>query len=56
LRGVKWWRLATMRAVMFHNGTVADKAPKLELSVARVKAGWGQLERGHEGGDASTRN
>ena len=32
------------------------KIPKLELGVTRVKARWGQLERGREGGDASTRN
>ena len=31
LRGVKWWRLATTRVVTVHNGTVAGKAPKLEL-------------------------
>ena len=30
--------------------------PKLELGVTRVKAGWDRLERGREGGDASTRN
>ena len=38
------------------NGTAASKAPKLELGRAAIKAGWGQLERGHEGKDASTRN
>ena len=38
------------------NGTVVGKALKLELGRAVVKAGWGRLERGHEGGDASTRN
>ena len=54
--GVKWWRLATTRAVTRLNGTATGKAPKLELSVTRVKAGWGRLERGHEGGDASMRN
>ena len=56
LRGVKWWRLATARAVTGLNGTAAGKAPKLELGVMRVKAGWGQLERGAEGGDVSMRN
>ena len=45
-----------MRVVMGLNGPVADKAPKLELSQAAIKAGWGRLERGCEGGDASTRN
>ena len=44
------------RVVTGLNGTVAGKAPKLELGVTRVKAGWGRLERGCEGGDASTRN
>ena len=54
--GVKWCRLATMRAVTGLNGTVTGKAPKLELGLAAIKAGWGRLERGCEGGDASTRN
>ena len=44
------------RAVMGLNGMTAGKAPKLELDVMRVMAGWGRLERGHEGGDARTRN
>jgi len=56
LREVKWWRLATTRAVMVHNGTVAGKAPKLELGLAVIKARWGRLERGREGRDASMRN
>ena len=56
LARVKLWRLATMRAVMSLNGTVAGKAPKLELGVTRVKAGWGRLYRGPEGEDASMRN
>ena len=55
-RGVKWWRLATAWAVMGLNGTAAGKAPKLELDMTRVKAGWGQLERGRKGGDVSMRN
>ena len=55
MREVKWW-LATTRAATVHNGTVAGKAPKLELGLAIIKAGWGQMERGREGGDASTRN
>ena len=38
------------------NGMTVDKAPKLELGVTRVKVVWGRLERGREGGDASTRN
>ena len=42
--------------VMVHNGTVVGKAPTLKLGVTRVKVGWGQLERGHEGKDMSTRN
>ena len=29
LRGVKWWSLATTRAVTVHNGTLAGKAPKI---------------------------
>ena len=36
------------RAVMGLNGTVAGKAPKLELGVMRIKVGWGQLETGME--------
>ena len=48
--------MATARAMTGLNGTAAGKAPKLELDVMRVKAGWGRLERGHEGEDASTRN
>ena len=43
---MKWWRLATAWAVTDLNGIAAGKAPKLELGVTRVKAGWGQLERG----------
>ena len=54
-RGVKWWRLAMAWAVTGLNGTMVGKAPKLELGMTRVKVGWGWLERGHEGGDASTR-
>ena len=46
LGGVKWWMLAMTRAVTGLNGTVAGKAPKLELDVTRVKAGWGRLGRG----------
>ena len=45
-----------MRAVTGLNGIVVGKAPKLELGVTRVKAGWGRLERGRQGRDASTRN
>ena len=56
MRGVKWWRLATAWAVMGLNGTVAGKAPKLELGVMRVKVGSGRLEKGREGIDVSTRN
>ena len=56
LGGVKWWMLAMTRAVTGLNGTVAGKAPKLELDRAAIKAGWGQLEREREGGDASMRN
>ena len=55
-RGVKWWRLATARAVTGLNGTALGKAPKLELDVMQVKAGWGWLERGREGRDTSMRN
>ena len=44
------------RAVTGLNGTAAGKAPKLEVGVMRVKAGWGRLERGHEGGDTSMSN
>ena len=44
------------RAVTGLKGTAVGKAPKLELDVMRVKAGLGRLERGREGGDASTRN
>ena len=53
---MKWWRLATMRAVTGLNGMVVGKAPKLELGLAVIKVGWGQLERGREGGDASMGN
>ena len=45
-RGVKWWRLTTVRVVTGLNGMTAGKAPKLELGVTRVKAGWGRLEGG----------
>ena len=38
------------------NSTAAGKAPKLELDMMRVKAGWGRLGRQREGRDASTRN
>jgi len=44
------------RVKMGLNGMAAGKAPKLELGITRVKVGWGWLERGHEGGDASMRN
>ena len=36
---MEWWRLAMARVVTGLNGTVAGKAPKLELGVTRVKAG-----------------
>ena len=55
-RGVKWWRLATTQAVTVLNGTAAGKAPKLELGLAVIKAGWGRPEMGREGGDTSMRN
>ena len=45
-----------MRAMMGLNGTVAGKAPKLELGLAVIKARWGRLERGREGRDASISN
>ena len=35
---MKWWRLATTQAVTGLNGTVAGKAPKLELGQAAIKA------------------
>ena len=44
------------RVVTGLNGTTVGKAPKLDLGVTRVKAGWGRPERGREGGDTSTRN
>ena len=37
----------------WHDG---GKIPKLELGVMRVKAGWGRMEMGREGRDASMRN
>ena len=44
------------RVVTGLNGMVVGKAPKLELGLAIIKVGWDRLERGHEGGNTSTRN
>ena len=56
MRRVKWWRLATTRAVMVHNSTVVGKAPKIGAWLGVIKAEWGRLERRHEGRDGSMRN